>query len=204
MHRKNPGWVAQQGLASSRRAVTALEICVAPQAAVAMFAARSLFFRVYYICNVSCTRARTDFVASACQTLLTSMLLFCCCGTAGWCHRQELLTDTLLPRPNAHAPSHPTGAASTAAAATEPACLPAGRRLLSNHVFSDLASAPPPAGSSAISIKVGGDGKAVTVDVRAGKASAKASYAANSIKQCVRACCVRRCALLLSCSQPSR
>jgi hypothetical protein len=56
-------------------------------------------------------------------------------------------------------------------------------RALSSYTFSGLADAPPAAGSSNIQVKVSGDAKAVTVDVKAGKASAKASYAPNSIKK---------------------
>lgn len=57
-------------------------------------------------------------------------------------------------------------------------------RAFSNHVFTSYADAPPPAGSSVVSIKVGGDAKAVSVEVKAGKATAKATYPADSIKTC--------------------
>lgn len=56
-------------------------------------------------------------------------------------------------------------------------------RSLSSYTFSGFSDAPPAAGSSAISVKASTDGKAVSVDVTAGKATAKASFAANSIKQ---------------------
>eukprot|EP00775_Hariotina_reticulata_P008193 gene8193-8384_t len=56
-------------------------------------------------------------------------------------------------------------------------------RTLSTYTFSSFGDAPPAAGSSAISLKVSGDGKTVSVDVKAGKAAAKASYAANSVKK---------------------
>ena len=56
-------------------------------------------------------------------------------------------------------------------------------RGLSSYTFSSIADAPPAAGSSAISVKASSDGKTVSVDVKAGKATAKASYAVNSIKQ---------------------
>lgn len=56
-------------------------------------------------------------------------------------------------------------------------------RTLSTYTFSSFADAPPAAGSSDISLKISGDGKTVSVDVKAGKAAAKASYAANSIKK---------------------
>jgi hypothetical protein len=56
-------------------------------------------------------------------------------------------------------------------------------RTLSTYTFSSFADAPPATGSSDISLKISGDGKTVSVDVKAGKAAAKASYAANSIKK---------------------
>lgn len=56
-------------------------------------------------------------------------------------------------------------------------------RALSSHTFSGIADAPPAAGSSAIQLKVSSDGKTVSVEVKAGSASAKASYAANNIKK---------------------
>uniref|UniRef100_A0A383VZS9 Uncharacterized protein n=1 Tax=Tetradesmus obliquus TaxID=3088 RepID=A0A383VZS9_TETOB len=56
-------------------------------------------------------------------------------------------------------------------------------RALSSYTFSGLADAPPAAGSSNIQVSVSGDAKAVSVDVKAGRASAKASYAPNSIKK---------------------
>jgi hypothetical protein len=56
-------------------------------------------------------------------------------------------------------------------------------RALSNYTFSGFADAPPAAGSSSIAVKASSDGKTVTVDVKAGKATAKASFAANSVKQ---------------------
>jgi hypothetical protein len=46
-----------------------------------------------------------------------------------------------------------------------------------------VSDAPPAAGSSNISFKVSADGGNVVVDVKAGKASAKATYPANSIRQ---------------------
>jgi hypothetical protein len=56
-------------------------------------------------------------------------------------------------------------------------------RALSSYTGSSIADAPAAAGSSSISLKVSGDGNNVAVDVKAGKASAKASYPANSIRQ---------------------
>jgi hypothetical protein len=56
-------------------------------------------------------------------------------------------------------------------------------RALSSYTFSSFTDAPSAAGSSAISVKASSDGKTVTVDVKSGKATAKASFAANSIKQ---------------------
>lgn len=56
-------------------------------------------------------------------------------------------------------------------------------RALSSYAPSSIADAPAPAGSSSISFKVSGDAANVVVDVKAGKASVKASYPANSIRQ---------------------
>lgn len=56
-------------------------------------------------------------------------------------------------------------------------------RALSSYTFSSFSDAPAAAGSSAISVKASSDGKTVTVDVKAGKATAKASFPANSVKQ---------------------
>jgi hypothetical protein len=56
-------------------------------------------------------------------------------------------------------------------------------RALSSYAGSSVSDAPPAAGSSNISFKVSADGGNVVVDVKAGKASAKATYPANSIRQ---------------------
>ena len=56
-------------------------------------------------------------------------------------------------------------------------------RGLSSYACSSVADAPPAAGSSSISFKVSGDASNVVVDVKAGKATAKASYPASSIRQ---------------------
>lgn len=56
-------------------------------------------------------------------------------------------------------------------------------RALSSYAATSIADAPPAAGSSSISFKVSGDANNVSVDVKAGKASAKATYPANSIRQ---------------------
>ena len=56
-------------------------------------------------------------------------------------------------------------------------------RALSSYAGSSVADAPAAAGSSSISIKVSGDASNVAVDVKAGKASAKASYPGSSIRQ---------------------
>jgi len=56
-------------------------------------------------------------------------------------------------------------------------------RALSSYASSSISDAPPAAGSSSISLKVSGDANNVAVDVKAGKATAKATYPANSIRQ---------------------
>lgn len=56
-------------------------------------------------------------------------------------------------------------------------------RALSSYASSSISDAPPAAGSSSISFKVSGDASNVAIDVKAGKASAKATYPANSIRQ---------------------
>jgi hypothetical protein len=56
-------------------------------------------------------------------------------------------------------------------------------RSLSSYAGSSVADAPAAAGSSSISFKVSGDANNVVVDVKAGKASAKASYPGSSIRQ---------------------
>jgi hypothetical protein len=43
--------------------------------------------------------------------------------------------------------------------------------------------APPAAGSSAVKVSAKADGKGVSVDVKAGSASARAAYAPNSIRK---------------------
>lgn len=49
-------------------------------------------------------------------------------------------------------------------------------RGVATYTFATPADAPPPAGSSAISVSAKADGAAVNVEVRAGRASARASY----------------------------
>lgn len=56
-------------------------------------------------------------------------------------------------------------------------------RSLSSYAGSSVADAPAAAGSSSISFKVSGDANNVVVDVKAGKASAKATYPGSSIRQ---------------------
>lgn len=56
-------------------------------------------------------------------------------------------------------------------------------RSLSSYAGSSVADAPAAAGSSSIGFKVSGDANNVVVDVKAGKASAKASYPGSSIRQ---------------------
>jgi hypothetical protein len=83
----------------------------------------------------------------------------------------------------ARAHTHPTGTAGALEWCGAAAAQTLGStRSLSSYTFSSFADAPPAAGSKAISINVSGDAN-VSVDVKAGSASAKASYPATSIKR---------------------
>lgn len=68
-------------------------------------------------------------------------------------------------------------------ASLEAAAAAGSSRAFTSYTFSSVADAPPPAGSSAISVTAKGDAKAVSVDVKAGRASARASYAPSSIRK---------------------
>ncbi|GBG00352.1 hypothetical protein Rsub_13084 [Raphidocelis subcapitata] len=74
-------------------------------------------------------------------------------------------------------------AAAGSGASLETAAAASSSRAFTSYTFSGIADAPPPAGSSAISVAAKGDAKSVSVDVKAGRASARASYAPSSIRK---------------------